>query len=53
MYILMDYYVIIIKLGVMTWKDTYDAVLNTFLKKRIIQNIIPFLVFFKKERNGK
>lgn len=32
MYILMDYYVIIIKLGVMTWKDTYDAVLNTFLK---------------------
>lgn len=48
MQILMDYYVIIIKLGVMTWKDAYDAVLNTFLKKkkRVSQNIIPFLVFF-------
>lgn len=54
MQILMDYYVIIIKLGVMTWKDAYDAVLNTFFKKEYhtkYNSIFSF--FFKKERNGK
>lgn len=55
MHILMDYYLIIIKLGVMTWKDVYDAVLNTFFKKEYHTeyNSIFSFFFFKKERNGK
>lgn len=58
----MDYYAIIIKLGVLTWKDAHDASFNLKKKKKknIIQNMIPFFSFKKrkkwkimKEREGR
>lgn len=52
MQILMDYYVIIIKLGVMTWKDAYDAVLNTFLKKEYHTKYNSIFSFFFSKRKG-
>ena len=55
MHILMDYYLIIIKLGVMTWKDVYDAVLNTFFKKEYHTeyNSIFSFFFFQKGKKWK
>lgn len=49
----MDYYAITIniKLGVLMWKEIYDALLNFFFKvKYIIQNSIFSL---RKKREGK